>query len=116
MERLRISGEAPLRLDHRSQLIPEVDVRILQRSGANGAQSLPSGSPDLHVSGRNTRRIDVTDFRRKAIAGWEIGEWYPEGGQYRPIRKDRANQTRVVDLHLVNGRRGVAVDRCLEAK
>src|SRR5262252_7833893 len=43
LERLRVGGETVLRLDHRGQLVREIDVGFLQRAGLDGAETALTG-------------------------------------------------------------------------
>src|SRR3954469_25196129 len=51
LERFRVCGETALGLDHRGELVGQIDVGILQRARLDGAETALAGEADLHVSG-----------------------------------------------------------------
>src|SRR6266571_4236606 len=116
LEGLRVRGKSALCLDHRGELVREIDIRLLQRAGLDGAESALACRPDLHIYGLQAHGVDIADFGRQIVGTWNIGDRYRVDGQLRPILKDRGNESRVVDIHLLNGRGSVTIDRCLEVE
>src|SRR5438445_9671624 len=47
LERFRVRGEAALGLDHRCQLVREIDVGIFQGAGLDGSETALAGQADL---------------------------------------------------------------------
>src|SRR6478672_5656410 len=116
LERLRVRGEAALRLDHRGQFVREIDVGVFQRTRLDGPESALAGQADLHVSGVQVRRIDVADLGRQMVRARYGGERDLEARQFGAVLEHRGDHALAVDIDLLHGGRRVAVNGRLEVE